>query len=210
MQHTERRGGKIQQHQRKEGSVVTCSCQPILQKEILFRTGHLETCIQKSYTAMPTLHMYQLLDKELPAILMAVLMTLTFLVVLAVIFLKRCSSDDKGRMAPLVFIETIELYFPEINKEISKNEEEIEVYGKRMSHQCFGIMPVFLIPIIVGTIFITFWNVYLVEESVGGNCEANFDCFPKNGDDYLQQEPVSSCSMFEFNGSALSLERNYC
>ena len=61
---------------------------------------------------MPTLHTYQLLDKELPAILMAVLMTLTFLVVLAVIFLKRCSSDDKGRMAPLVFIETIELYFP--------------------------------------------------------------------------------------------------
>ena len=150
---------------------------------------------------MPTLHTYQLLDKELPAILMAVLMTLAFFVVLAVILLKRCcSSDDKGRMAPLVFIETIELYFPEINKEISKNEEEIEVYGKRMSRQCFGIMSVFLIPIIVGTIFITFWNVYLVEESVGGNCEANFDCFAKVGDEYLQQEPVSNCSVFEFNG----------
>ena len=151
---------------------------------------------------MPTLKTYQMLDRELPAILMAVLMTLAFFVVLVVVLLKRrCSSDDKGRMAPLVFIETIELYFPEINKETSKNEEEIEVYGKRMSRQCFGIMSVFLIPVIVGTIFITFWNVYLVEESIGGNCEANFDCFPKVGKDYLQKEPVSNCSVFELNGN---------
>ena len=104
-------------------------------------------------------------------------------------------------MAPLVFIETIELYFPDINKNTCTKDEEIEVLGKKMSHQCFGMMSVLLIPIIVGTMFITFWNVYLVEESVGGDCEANFDCFPKDGDDYLQQEPVSNCSMFEFNGN---------
>ena len=151
---------------------------------------------------MPTLHVYQLLDKEVPAILMLVLMTLAFFVVVAVILLKRCRfSDDRGRMAPLVFIETVELYFPDINKEVSSSKEEIEVLGKKMSRQCFGIMSVLLIPIIVGTMFITFWNVYLVEESVGGDCEANFDCFPKDGDDYLQQEPVSNCSMFEFNGN---------
>ena len=106
-------------------------------------------------------------------------------------------------MAPLVFIETIELYFPDINKEKCKTDEEIEVLGQKMSRQCFGIMSVSLIPIIVGTTFITFWNVYLVEESIGSNCEANFDCFPKVGNDYLQQEPVSNCSMFEFNGNVM-------
>ena len=41
----------------------------------------------------------------------------------------------------------------------------------------------------------------MVEEAVQGDCEKNFDCFPKDGDDYLQQEPVSNCSMFEFNGT---------
>jgi len=153
---------------------------------------------------MPTLHTYQLLDRELPAILMAVLMTLAFFVVLVVILLKRCcSSDEKGRMAPLVFIETIELYFPDVNEEESWNEEkpEILVFGQKMSRQCFGFLSVLVIPIIVGTMFITFWNVYLVDESIGDDCEANFDCFPKDGDDYLQQEPVSSCSMFELNGN---------
>ena len=129
-------------------------------------------------------------------------MALSFAIVLVVILLKRCcASNDKGRMAPLVFIETIELYFPDINKEKSKTDEEIEVLGQKMSRQCFSMMSVLLIPIIVGTMFITFWDVYLVEESVGGDCEANFDCFPKDGDDYLQQEPVSNCSMFEFNGN---------
>ena len=112
-------------------------------------------------------------------------------------------TKRKGKIPPLVFIETIELYFPDIDEEESWNEEkpEILVFGQIMSHQCFGFLSVLVIPIIVGTMFITFWNVYLVEESVGGNCEANFDCFPKDGDDYLQQEPVSSCSMFEFNGN---------
>ena len=147
---------------------------------------------------MPTLNTYQLLDRELPAILMAVLMTLAFFVVLGVILLKRCRSrDDNGKMAPLVFIETVELYFPDI----SKKEDEIEVLGKKMSRQCFGIMSTLLIPVIVGTMFITFWNVYLVEEAVRGDCENNFDCFPKIGSNFLQQEPVSNCSVFEFNGN---------
>ena len=148
------------------------------------------------------LHMYQLLDKELPAVLMVFLMKLAFIVVLTVIFLKRYRfSDNRRKMVPLVFIETVELYFPDINKEVSNSKEEIEVLGKKMSRQCFSVMSVLLIPIIVGTIFITFWNVYMVEESVGGGCENNFDCFPKVGDDFLQQEPVNNCSMFEHNGN---------
>lgn len=40
-------------------------------------------------------------------------MVLFFVIVLAVILLKRCISG--GWMACLVFIETIELYFPGIN-----------------------------------------------------------------------------------------------
>ena len=112
---------------------------------------------------MPTLHTYQLLDKELPAILMAVLMTLTFVVVLTGILIKRCrSSDDKRKMIPLLFIGTIELYFPDIDF----SEDKIKVLGKKMSRKCFGVMSILLIPIIVGTMFITFWNVYLVEEAV--------------------------------------------
>ena len=62
-------------------------------------------------------------------------------------------------------------------------------------------MSILLIPFIVGTMFITFWKVYLVEEAVGGNCEANFDCFPKIGSDHLQQELANNCSVLELNSN---------
>ena len=82
-------------------------------------------------------------------------MTLAFFVVLVVTLLKKCCSDDKrkGKIPPLVFIETIELYFPDIDKEESWNEEkpEILVFGQKMSRQCFGFLSVLVIPIIVGT-----------------------------------------------------------
>jgi hypothetical protein len=47
-------------------------------------------------------------------------------------------------------------------------------------------------------LFITFWNVYAVEESGGGACVENFDCFLRMSDEYLQQEPVENCSSLSF------------
>ena len=197
VQHTERK--RRRNWTKVQLSVV--GCQPLLQKEVLFRIRSLEAT--RRATAMPTLYTYQLLDKELLAILMGVLMTLAFVVVLTGILIKRCCSSDEKRkkMVPLLFIGTVELYFPDID--FNKKKDEIKVLCKKMSRQCFDVMSILLIPIIiiVGTMFFTFWNVYLVEEVVPGDCENNFDCFPKIGDYHLQQEPVSNCSVFELNGN---------
>ena len=67
--------------------------------------------------------MYKLLDRELPAILMAVLVTLAFFLVFIVIPRNR-------RKVPLVFIEIIGLYFPDID--IDTKGKEIEVLGKKL------------------------------------------------------------------------------
>ena len=149
---------------------------------------------------MAHLDTYQLLDKDLPAILMVVFMALTFIAVLLITILKRHAGSNRGGKTPLVFLEIVELYFPDIGREEHDNMEEVEVLGKRVSRRWFSILSVVLIPIIVGTSFITFWSVWLIEKSTGGNCETNFDCFPKSDGDYLQREPVANCSELECTG----------
>ena len=140
---------------------------------------------------MPSLHTYEVVDKVLPAVFMVALVVVAFIVILA------ATIVNKGKV-PHMFKKAIHLYFPETT--LNGEDEEVEVLGEYLDNRWLSALAVILIPTIVGTTFLTFWNVFLVEESVKGDCEANFDCFPKVGNGPVQQDPVN-CSAIEASGN---------
>ena len=140
---------------------------------------------------MTNLRTYEVVDKVLPAVFMGALMILVFIVILVITIVNKCK-------VPHAFKKVIHLYFPETT--LSGNEEEVEVLGEHLDNRWLAVLAIILIPTVVATTFITFWNVFLVEESVRGDCEANFDCFPKIGNSPIQQDPVD-CSAIENKGN---------
>ena len=139
---------------------------------------------------MPNLRTYELVDKIIPAVLMVALTMLTAIILLVVTVL------NKGKV-PHMFKKAIHLYFPETT--LDAKGEEVEVLGEHLDDWWLAALAVILIPNVVGTTFITFWNVFLVQEAVRGECVANFDCFPKVGNGSVQQDPVN-CSAIEVSG----------
>ena len=140
---------------------------------------------------MTSLNTYHLLDKEVPAVLMVALIVLVFIAILVVTIVNKVEAPDG-------FIDFLALYFPATQ---TKKKGDIEIVQEIFDTKWFAVLPIILIPIIVGTTFITFWNVFLMEPSLTGDCTADFDCFPKVGNEYLQQEPVKNCSAYESYGN---------
>ena len=162
---------------------------------------------------MPSLAAYELLDVILPSVLMVVIFVATFVLTLLGIICKGCCFGKAKKPVPLVFLEMVDLAFPDLEK---KNDKGYVIFGRKIEVSAFTLLTVIIVPVISSTCFITFWNVYAVEEAVGGACVKNFDCFPRMGGEYLQQEPVDNCSSLSFlppdslqndsNASSLPLE----
>ena len=127
----------------------------------------------------------------LPSVLMVVIFVVTFVLVLLCVIYKRASKSGHDKPVPLVFLEMVDIAFPDLEK---KKDKGYDVFGQGINLCAFAVLTILIIPILTSTCFITFWNVYAVEEAVGGACVENFDCFPRMGDEYLQQEPVDNCS----------------
>ena len=148
---------------------------------------------------MPTQRTYEVLDVILPSVLMVLIAIVTFALTVAGIVWKgtkcvKCGLDNSDKPIPLVFLEMVDLAFPDLEKD----NTSYDVFDKTIALPAFVILTVIIVPVISSTLFITFWNVYAVEESGGGACVENFDCFPKIGSEYLQQEPVENCSSSSF------------
>ena len=142
---------------------------------------------------MPSLITYEVMDVILPSVLMAVIFFATL--VLTVIGIIYKGSTRPGKPVPLVFLELVDLAFPDLEK---KKKEGYEVFGSGINICAFATLTALIVPVISSTCFITFWNIYAVEESGGAACVENFDCFPIIDGEYLQQEPVGNCSTLNF------------
>ena len=103
--------------------------------------------------------------------------------------------EKPNKPIPLVFLEMVDLAFPDLEK---KKADGYDVFGRKIDIPAFVLLTIIIVPVISSTCFITFWNVYAVEESGGGACVENFDCFPRMGGEYLQREPVENCSTVSF------------
>ena len=141
---------------------------------------------------MPSLTTYEVVDVILPSVLMVVIFVVTFALTVIGIVWKgtKCGCNKPDKPIPLVFLEMVDLAFPDLEKK----KEHYDVFDRTIALPAFVLLTVIIVPVISSTCFITFWNVYAVEESGGGACVENFDCFPRMGGEYLQQEPVENCS----------------
>ena len=143
---------------------------------------------------MPTQRTYEVLDVILPSVLMALIFIVTCALTIGGIIWKGCGCNKWDKPIPLVFLEMVDLAFPDLEKD----KDSYDVFDKTIALPAFVILTIIIVPVISSTLFITFWNVYAVEESGGGACVENFDCFPRIGGEYMQQEPVENCSSSSF------------
>ena len=125
---------------------------------------------------------------------MALIFIVTCALTIGGIIWKGCGCNKWDKPIPLVFLEMVDLAFPDLEKD----KDSYDVFDKTIALPAFVILTIIIVPVISSTLFITFWNVYAVEESGGGACVENFDCFPRIGGEYLQQEPVENCSSSSF------------
>ena len=159
--------------------------------------SHTEESQAKLMKKMTSLTTYEVLDVILPSVLMVVIFVATFVLTVIGIIWKRASwgFDKPNKPVPLVFLELVDLAFPDLEK---NKKNGYDVFGSGINVCAFVVLTAIIAPVISSTCFITFWNVYAVEESGGGTCVENFDCFPRMGGEYLQQEPVENCSSLSF------------
>ena len=138
---------------------------------------------------------YKVLEVEIPSILMAVIFIGTLIATIVGIMCKCLCVKKPEKPVPLVFMEMVDIGFPDLEK---RKDSGYTVFGQEFNSNVFALLTIVIIPFITSTCFITFWNVYAVEEAGGRGCVENFDCFPKINGEYLLQEPVDNCSSFNF------------
>ena len=99
--------------------------------------------------------------------------------------------------------------FPTVEK--NSTDGEIKVSATKSNGVVFAVLTVLLVPLFLSSVFIAFWNAYLVEETaVGVDCSPGYDCFPKTTSNdgsvkFLQRTPVDNCSV-EFNEDDITFE----
>ena len=118
---------------------------------------------------MPLLITYEVLDVILPSVLIVMIFVATFLFTLFGIIYKRasCGLDKPDKPIPLVFLEMVDLGFPDLEK---KKEEGYDMFGKVINVNAFMLLTVIIVPVISSTCFITFWNVYAIYGGCSWRC----------------------------------------
>ena len=138
---------------------------------------------------MPSLTVYRALDVCIPSL--AIL--LIFISLLASIGCCVCLNLHKGRrLVNRWCFEILRLALRDLHMNV--NGRYI-IYDEDIGPHSFAVLVVLTVLVIISVLFITFWNIYMVEEKIGRDCSPHYDCFPI--DDHgrsLQNYPVSNCS----------------
>ena len=153
--------------------------------------------IMSATSQRTSLDVYQLLDVQIPAILTCVVWVVS--VTLFAVGVSVNSYRKKRALVPEAMLEMMREYFPTVEKD--STDGEITVSGVKNNRIVFAVLTVLLAPLFLSTVFITFWNAYLVEETPSGvDCTPGYDCFPiETSSDgsvkILQRIPVDNCSV---------------
>ena len=141
---------------------------------------------------MVSLSTYEALDLWVPLVI-AVILAIASVILVFVGF--RCYD---GNYIPRIFIEIIQLNFPIMEAKKDKSDcsgpFNVDIDGSKLDKHTVIILAFLVIPVTISTMFVTFWNVYLVEIETGGVCVPNFDCFPMYHGEHHQRMPVDNCS----------------
>ena len=141
---------------------------------------------------MVSLDTYEALDLWVPISIALFLMVASFLAVLAGFLGYDCHYVAR------FFIDIIQLNFPDLKAKRDKSEcigsFSVDIDDSKLGKWAVITLTFLIVPFTVSTTFVTFWNVYLVEEEMGGDCVPNFDCFPMYHGEHCQRMPVDNCS----------------
>ena len=133
---------------------------------------------------MTSVDTYYALNVTVPSVISVVLgVVALFTVLIAFPLMKR----------PHIFVKILEFSVPDI---VISDNGSIQVDGTDLNKRILHLIAIAIIPISVGTVYMSFWNVFLVEQETRGECVPNFDCFPMHRGSYIQQTPVDNCSQY--------------
>ena len=138
---------------------------------------------------MPSFTTYQLLGVWVPSICVSLIFLSMFILVALKVGLK--VRRRKTKLVNRWLFEILRLAFRNLKRD--KMGRNI-LYGQQIGQVSFALLIVIAVPVIISACFITFWNVYLVEEQIGNSCNSNYDCFPISGGQVLQENPVNNCT----------------
>ena len=122
---------------------------------------------------MTSLILYKILDIYVPSIGVSALFFSLFIGMTCKVGVKLCQG--KKRLVPRWFFEMLRLALPDLKRDTQGTNI---IYGEEINQICFALLAIVTVPVILSACFITFWNVYMVEEQIGKKCDPNYDCFP--------------------------------
>ena len=122
---------------------------------------------------MTSLIVYKILDVYVPSVGVSVLFFSLFIGMACKVGLKLYRG--KRRLIPRWFFEMLRLALPDLKRDAQGTNI---IYGEDINQLCFALLAIVTVPAILSACFITFWNVYMVEEQIGMSCNPNYDCFP--------------------------------
>lgn len=138
---------------------------------------------------MTSYKVYQILDFWLPSIGVGLIFTSIFSLTVCKIGWK--FYHGKTKLVPRWFFEVLRLAF----RDLRRNEKDQNIiYNLLIGRVSFAVTTIITVPVVFSTCFITFWNMYMVEEQIGEGCDPNYDCFPVLNKKLLQTTPVTNCT----------------
>ena len=132
---------------------------------------------------------YHALDVWVPSVSIALIFTSLFLFIGFKVGWKL--HKRKQRLVNRWFFEILRLAFRDLRRD---EEGRNSVYGQEIGRVSFAVLVVLTVPVIISACFITFWNIYMVEEQIETECNPHYDCFRVRNGEVLDTQPVGNCS----------------
>ena len=160
----------------------------IVLREITEYTSLHAVCASEP-VEMPSFVAYQILDVWIPSITVGLIFLCLFILVVYKVGMKL--RRRKHRLVNRWFFEILRLAFRDLRRD---KHGRNSIYDQEIGPVSFAILVVITVPVILSACFITFWNIYMVEEQATSECNTHYDCFPYEHGQALQQSPVHNCS----------------
>ena len=146
-------------------------------------------CVGSELVQMTSYTAYRILDVWVPSFAVGFIFVFLFLFVIFKVVMKL--RRRKQKLVNRWFFEILRLAFRDLKRDkYGRNS----IYGHEIGQVSFALVVIISVPVLVGACFITFWNIYMVEEQIGSECNTHYDCFPIENGNRLQENPVNNCS----------------
>ena len=139
-------------------------------------------------------------DSVPPVVVSAIANLLGFLLVIFFVIYAIYKHYQQEKVeVPILMYAAVSTIFRNAIKRKTVDNETVYVIMDRKTSQGFIPALFLLIPGFISSVFMSFWEVFLIDESY--TCDPGLDCFPFDANNYtnLQDDPVVNCTDFDIN-----------